>query len=129
MSKCDKISETDFKIRLLEQREGLLSEAEILRLKSLREQVAIKKANGWEEKKLVPLKALKKFNQFKKPVKVVVGLAGQVALELKVTPGKEGLQVGLTGQPQPPPSAVGIISKGKDERHKDPGSSELTPKS
>jgi len=58
---------------------------------------------------------------------VGAGLAGQVAQggavpELKVTPGKEGQQVCLAGQPQPPPSPGRAITKGKDER---PGSLEL----
>ena len=59
MSKL-KISEHEFKIRLLELKKGTLSEKEAYRLKSLKEQLMLQKKLGWVENKVVPVKLLDK---------------------------------------------------------------------
>ena len=63
MSKNEKISELEYKIRLLEQRgEAALSDLELVRLDTLKEQQASQKEQGWVAKKTVPVKLLAKFH-------------------------------------------------------------------
>ena len=63
MSKNERISELEFKIRLLEQRgEESLSDLELVRLTTLREQQASQKEQGWVAKKTVPVKLLARFH-------------------------------------------------------------------
>ena len=60
MSKKRRISESEFKIMLLEEREGALSETELLRLKSLKEQLEMQKKLGWVGGKVVSEKVFKR---------------------------------------------------------------------
>jgi len=61
MSKGEKMSELEFQIRILEQKEALLSDKELVRLSNLREQAELQKKLGWEVKRHLPVKLLSKF--------------------------------------------------------------------
>ena len=86
MSKKGRISESEFKIMILEEREGALSETEELRLKSLKEQLVMQKKLGWVGKKVVSEKVFRRFFPSKGTVQTQGGSSVQTASSSNTNP-------------------------------------------
>ena len=86
MSKKGRILESEFKIMILEEREGALSETEELRLKSLKEQLVMQKKLGWVGKKVVSEKVFRRVFPSKGTVQTQGGSSVQAASSTDTNP-------------------------------------------